>query len=147
MIQIVEMKQNHVAAIAAMEKEFFSMPWSAASIASELDNPLALWLVVLDGEKVVGYVGSQAVMGEADMMNIAVSSQYRRQGIAETMVSALIELLCSKGNHSLTLEVRKSNIPAKNLYAKMGFLEVGCRPNYYVKPTEDALILRKEWSL
>ena len=106
---------------------------------------MSLWLVALDGQQVAGYVGSQSVMGEADMMNIAVSSGYRRMGIAQELVERLVTALREQDVHSLTLEVRASNEPAKALYSKLGFYQVGCRPNYYRNPKEDALILRKEW--
>lgn len=145
MIEIVKMTSAHVAQIAELEKQCFSDPWSEKSVASELENELSLWLVAVDDDAVAGYIGSQAVLGEADMMNVAVSADYRRQGIAERLVSVLIESLKAAGNHCLTLEVRASNEPAKALYEKLGFGQVGRRPKYYEKPKEDALILRKEW--
>ena len=81
------------------------------------------------------------------MMNIAIHPDYRKQGIATELISALIEALNERGSHSLMLEVRASNEPAKSLYLKMGFDVVGVRKNYYRNPREDALILRKEWNL
>lgn len=147
MITYTPMKEAHVAAIAQLEKECFSDPWSEKSIASELSNPLSCWLVALDGETVAGYIGSQTVLGESDMMNIAVSPVYRRQGIAKGLIEALIECLKARESHCLTLEVRASNEPAKALYAALGFCQVGLRRGYYQNPKEDAQILRKEWSL
>ena len=141
------MDSRHVAQVAALEKQCFSDPWSESSVASELSNPLSAWLVAMDGDVLAGYVGSQSVMGESDMMNIAVDAHYRRQGIAQALVKELVAQLKEKGNHSLTLEVRISNQPAIALYEKLGFEHVGKRPNYYRNPKEDALILRKEWQL
>ena len=117
------------------------------SFASELNNRLSCWLVALDGDVVVGYVGSQTVLGETDMMNIAVHPGYRKQGIATDLIQTLIDTLSKQGSHSLMLEVRQTNEPAKNLYQALGFETVGIRKNYYRNPREDALILRKEWSL
>ena len=144
-MEYVLMNAGHVSQVAQLEKECFHDPWSENSIVSELKNPLSLWLVAVDGRQVAGYVGSQSVMGEADMMNIAVSSRYRRMGIAQELVERLVTLLRDKDVYSLTLEVRASNEPAKALYSKLGFAPVGRRPNYYRNPKEDALILRKEW--
>lgn len=141
------MLQCHVPQIAELEKLCFNDPWSENSIASELDNRLSCWLVAIADDKVVGYVGSQTVLGETDMMNIAIHPDYRKQGIATELISALIEALNERGSHSLMLEVRASNEPAKSLYLKMGFDVVGVRKNYYRNPREDALILRKEWNL
>ena len=141
-MEYVLMNSDHVAQVAQLEKECFHDPWSENSIASELRNPLSLWLVAVDGQQVAGYVGSQSVMGEADMMNIAVSSKFRRMGIAQELVERLVKLLREKDVYSLTLEVRASNEPAKALYGKMGFQQVGRRPNYYRNPKEDALILQ-----
>ena len=141
------MEAYHVPQVAALEKVCFSAPWSEKSVASELENPLSLWLVAMDGETVAGYIGSQTVLGETDMMNVAVAPAYRRQGAAQGLILALIEALKARGSHCLTLEVRDSNAPARALYEKLGFLEVGRRKNYYRNPREDGLILRKEWNL
>lgn len=142
---ITRMAQCHVSQIADLERLCFNDPWSENSIASELNNKLSHWLVALDGEKVIGYVGSQTVLGETDMMNIAVHPDYRKQGIATELILALINALNERNSHSLMLEVRESNDPAKELYLKMGFELVGIRKNYYRNPKENALILRKEW--
>ena len=147
MIKLMKMTADHVSQVAELEKLCFSVPWSEGSIASELDNKLALWLVAVDGDSVVGYVGSQTVLPETDMMNVAVSPERRREGIAEALVDALVSELKNIGSTSLTLEVRASNMPAIRLYEKMGFLEAGRRKNYYRNPREDALILRKEWEI
>ena len=144
MIEIVRMKESHVAAVAELEKQNFSEPWPEIAVRSELTNKLSLWLVAMDGETVVGYVGSQTVLQEADMMNIAVAETHRRQGIARLLVE---ELICQLDAYQLTLEVRASNAPAIALYEKLGFTQVGLRKNYYHKPKEDALILRKEWKI
>ena len=140
---ITNMSLQHVAQVAELEKLCFSDPWSEKSIVSELKNELSLWLVAVDGDAVAGYVGSQTVLGETDMMNVAVTAPYRRQGIAEGLILALVEALKGRGSHSLTLEVRASNEPAKALYAKLGFEPIGLRKRYYRNPKEDALILRK----
>ena len=145
---ITNMTSEHVSQVAELEKLCFGTEaWSEKSVASELTNQLSLWLVALDGERVSGYVGSQSVLGESDMMNVAVHPDYRRQGIAEKLCLALVEALKEKGNHCLTLEVRASNEPAKALYEKLGFIQVGLRKNYYRNPREDACILRKEWEV
>ena len=144
MIRYEKMTADHVFQIAELEKRCFSDPWSERSIAYELTNPLSYWLVALDGDTVAGYIGSQSVMGESDMMNVAVSPDYRRQGIGEGLVNALSAALVEQGNTRLTLEVRLTNAPAIALYEKLGFVQVGCRPNYYHNPKEDALIMRKE---
>ena len=141
------MGEAHVKAVADLEKLCFSAPWSENAVRSELTNPLSLWLVAVDGESVAGYVGSQSVMGEADMMNLAVLPDYRRQGVGRKLVSELVSSLKDSGVYSLTLEVRASNDAAIKLYNDLGFAQVGRRPNYYSAPKEDALILRKEWSL
>lgn len=140
---IRQMKVSDVAAIAELEKRCFSDPWSADSIASELVNPLSYWLVAEVDGQVAGYVGSQSVLDAADMMNIAVSPEYRRRGVAKALVNALIAYLSKNDVIALLLEVRVSNEPAITLYEKMGFQQVGRRPNYYRNPREDALILRK----
>ena len=146
-MEYILMSHAHVAQIAELERICFSAPWSENAIAGELTNPLSLWIVAVDGQAVAGYVGSQSVMGEADMMNLAVAPAYRRQGIGNSLVTKLVDALKSKDVHCLTLEVRASNDAAIALYEKHGFQQVGRRPGYYSGPKEDALILRKEWEV
>ena len=144
-MMIVHMNESHVAQVAALEKICFSDPWSENSVASELKNPLSCWLVAEEDGVVAGYVGSQTVMDESDMMNVAVHPDYRRKGVAEKLVMELVEALKKRDSRCLTLEVRASNEPARALYEKLGFVQVGLRKNYYRNPREDALILRKEF--
>jgi ribosomal-protein-alanine N-acetyltransferase len=145
MMRFTQMGRPHVPQVAELEKLCFSDPWSEQSIASELDNVLALWYVALEDDRVVGYIGSQTVCGETDVMNIAVHPDYRRQGIGQILIEELIREVKNLGSISLTLEVRSSNAPAVSLYEKLGFSQVGLRKNYYRNPKEDAYILRKEW--
>ena len=144
---ITKMLESHVSQIAELEKLCFHDPWSENSISSEVDNKLSLWLVAIEDNRVIGYVGSQTVLGETDMMNIAVHPDHRKKGVATALINELVSSLALNGSHSLMLEVRASNVPAISVYTKMDFVEVGRRRNYYRKPREDALILRKEWSL
>ena len=137
------MTADHVSAVAELEKLCFQDPWSEKSVASEVTNPLALWLVAVEADAVVGYIGSQTCCDESEMMNVAVHPDYRRKGIGEQLVAELAHQLAAAGSVSLTLEVRASNEPAKILYEKLGFIQAGRRPNYYRNPKEDALILRK----
>ena len=141
---IRKMNLGDVPAIAALEKQCFSDPWSEKSIASEVDNPLSCWLVAEIDGTVAGYVGSQTVLDASDMMNLAVSPDYRRQGVGQALVNALVEHLQQNKVIALLLEVRVSNAPAIALYESLGFEQVGRRPKYYHNPREDALILRKE---
>lgn len=144
-MEIVQMTSTHVAAVAEMEKLCFSDPWSENSVASELTNPLSLWLVAVDENRVVGYIGSQSVLDGADMMNVAVHPDCRRRGIGRALIERLVAELKKTPVKFLMLEVRASNDAAIHLYEHLGFVQVGCRRNYYRNPKEDALILRKEW--
>ena len=144
---IKQMNEGHVLQIAQLESVCFSDPWSVNSIASELGNKLSVWLVAIEDNSVVGYVGSQTVLGETDMMNIATHPDHRGKGIATSLIKELIAELTLRKSRSLMLEVRASNDTAIRLYHNLGFAEVGRRKNYYRNPKEDALIMRKEWSL
>ena len=146
-MNIIKMSSDHVPQVAYLETVCFHDPWSEKSIASELENALSLWLVAVEGDEVIGYVGSQTVLGWTDMMNVAVHPEHRRKGVGEKLVLALEDALKAQESTCLTLEVRASNEPAKSLYEKLGFTEVGRRKNYYRNPKEDALIMRKEWVL
>ena len=146
-MKIINLNESHVSQIADLEKLCFSDPWSEASIRYELTNPLSKWLVAVEGDRVLGYIGSQTVLGESDVMNVAVAPDFRRRGIGDRLVQELTDILKKDGVYKLTLEVRISNDPAIALYKKLGFEVLGRRPNYYSHPKEDAWIMGKEWQL
>lgn len=146
-MKIIPMNESHVAQVAALEKQCFSDPWSENSVASELENPLSLWLIAEEDGAVCGYVGSQTVLDETDMMNIAVHPDCRRKGIAAALITELVSQLKARGSRVLRLEVRESNFSAIALYEALGFTQLGLRKNYYRNPKENALILGKEWEI
>ena len=121
MMIYTEMKAEHVPQVAQLEKLCFADPWSEMSIAAELQSIWSYWVVAVQDDMVVGYIGSQSTIDETDVMNVAVHPDWRRQGIAEQLIDNLIEELKKRGSHALMLEVRASNAPAIALYEKLGF--------------------------
>ena len=138
------MTETQAPQIAALEAANFSLPWDEASIRQELDNRLSLWLTAVEDGKVLGYVGSQTVFEDADILNVCTASEARRRGVAEALMRELERQLPLRGAEQITLEVRASNLPAIHLYEKLGYTQVGLRRNYYEKPREDALIMQKQ---
>ncbi len=143
-MEIRKMSGQDISQLAEMEKLCFADPWSVDAFLYELNNPLSMWLVCVESQKVLGYIGSQTVMPETDIMNVAVLPEYRKQGIGKKLIEELILLLKHQGVSKITLEVRASNEPAISLYEKIGFSPIGRRPGYYRHPKEDALIYGKE---
>ena len=102
--------------------------------------------MAVEGETVLGYVGSQTVLDSTDILNVAVSPDHQGCGIGRALLTELEQRLRQQGVTEVLLEVRPSNAPAIALYTSLGFIQVGRRPNYYLNPREDALILKKEWN-
>lgn len=140
-VKIVAMEREHIPALAEIERQCFSVPWSESMLEGELDNPLAAYVVALDGGFALGYAGCQMVLDEGSIMNIAVRPERQRLRIGKMLLEAIIGLARDKNIAVLTLEVRKSNEAARRLYEKSGFLPVGLRKNYYHNPEEDGLVL------
>jgi ribosomal-protein-alanine N-acetyltransferase len=141
-VTIRQMESRDINEVYEIEKESFSIPWSYEALKKEVEeNLLALYIVAEIDEKVVGYLGMWKIMDEAHITNIAVKKDYRGQGIGDYLMMAIIDY-CEKHNiPNITLEVRKSNQVAINLYKKHGFVECGIRPKYYTDENEDALIM------
>ena len=141
MVNITQMLAEHSSQLAEIEKLCFSTPWSEKQILDELENPLAAYFVAVDGDVVAGYIGSQTVLGEACVMNVAVHPNYRGRGVSTLLMQALVDHCKATECTLLTLEVRESNEPALGLYRSFGFEVLGKRRNYYTEPKEDALIM------
>ncbi len=95
----------------------------------------------IPGEQVIGFIGAWLMAGEAHIVTVAVRERYRRMGIAERLLIAVIEMAMEYGQEVVTLEVRKSNDSAQQLYLKYGFDRVGLRVRYYTDDNEDAVIM------
>ncbi|MGN0132421.1 MAG: ribosomal protein S18-alanine N-acetyltransferase [Lachnospiraceae bacterium] len=143
MVQIDKLTAADLEQVSRMEQECFSMPWSEKSFEEILDNPKAVYVVAREDEQVIGYCGAYLILDEADINQVAVAPAHREKGVGRMMMTALMERLKQAGAESVTLEVRKSNIPAIALYEGLGFRTEGIRKNFYEKPAEDALIMWK----
>ena len=93
------------------------------------------------GGNILGYGGFWLMAGEAHISTIAVRPKWRRRGIGELLLVAMLELAVELGGDVATLEVRVSNISAQSLYHRYGFAKMGLRPRYYSDRGEDALIM------
>ncbi len=141
-IIIRDMVEDDIDAIVEIENEVFSTPWSRESFITEIrENLLAKYIVAEVDKKAVGYGGIWLILTEGHITNIAVKERYRGLGIGEQLLNGLITYCMSKGINSMTLEVRKSNTIAQNLYKKYGFIDYGVRPRYYSDNNEDAIIM------
>lgn len=130
--------------IINIEKICFSLPWSRESFEGELKNDFAYYQCAIVQGKVAGYMGMWRIIDECHITNVAVLPEYRNKGIGSKLIEKMVEICKCSEISQMTLEVRVTNSPAINLYRKFGFIPVGSRPNYYVKPIEDALIMWKE---
>ncbi len=139
------MKVDDLTEVQAIERESFTTPWPAHAYRQELEtNRLAHYIVARCGNAIVGFAGIWLLVDEAHVTTFATRRSWRRQGIGERLLLALLDLARTRGAHEATLEVRPSNVPARRLYEKYGFKVVGVRPRYYSDDNEDALIMTTE---
>lgn len=130
--------------LAALDKICFDIPWSEKSFEDEAENKLATYFIARESGKIIGYAGFWSVSGEGDITNVAVLPEYRKKGVASRLLETVIKKAGELKLSVLTLEVRKSNFAAQNLYSKYGFEIIGKRKRYYSDNNEDALIMTKK---
>ena len=130
--------------VAELERLCFSLPWSEKSLELLLVDKNA-GFVVCDGTsgRVVAYGGMVVVLDEGQITNIATHPDFRRQGLGERVVRAIIDYASESGLVSISLEVRESNAAAISLYEKLGFRGVGVRKNFYASPRENGIVMIK----
>lgn len=136
-----EMAPEDADAVEIVEKACFAIPWSRESFWKEAANENTVYLLALDGERVIGYVGCWISFEECQITNVAILPEYHGQGIGTKLFGAIIDAVKAKGVTAMTLEVRPSNAPARALYARYGFKDAGRRPHYYQDDGEDAIIM------
>jgi [ribosomal protein S18]-alanine N-acetyltransferase len=147
-VHFVPMQIEDLDAVLAIEYQSFTTPWSRELFVTELDNSRVAHLFVArlgdKPEDIVGYIGYRVVIDEMHIVIIAVHPAWRRRGIARYMLGEAMAHARRGRCTKATLEVRVSNVGAQQLYYRLGFAPVGSRPRYYMRPSEDALILWRD---
>lgn len=134
-----------VAAIARLELRAFTDAWTEAQLQETLDAPGAFgWVAHEDDDIIVGHLIGRIVVDEGEILTLAVEPTRRRRGIAQQLLSQVLERMSAAGVGRLWLEVRDSNEAAQALYLANGFAPAGRRRGYYRAPVEDALVLRRD---
>lgn len=140
-ILIRKLQEADVEPLAAIEAASFSMPWSARDFQDLLSHDYCLYMVAeVDGE-VAGCAGLTDICNEGNIDNVVVAERFRGQGVGCRLLTELLAAGEAQGIGAFTLEVRVSNATAIHLYEKLGFVSEGIRPNFYERPTEDAMIM------
>lgn len=143
-IEVKQMSKKDIDDVWNIEKSCFETPWSKESFRMEMEeNKCARYLIAKVKHKTVGYGGMWLIIDEAHITNIAVHPDYRKMKVGESLLKGLMKVANSYSINQMTLEVRRSNIIAQNLYKKLGFQSVGYRKKYY-NNTEDAMIMWNE---
>lgn len=140
---VVRADKSHIRQIAQLEKSCIPDGWSENAFKQALENPNALIFAAVRGGEVVGFLNGSYVLDEAELLNIAVSENHRKSGIAGMLVTEFERELRKLNVKTVYLEVRESNAPARKLYEKHGFTQNGLRKNYYSSPLENAVLMVK----
>lgn len=130
--------------VMAIERTAFPFPWSVGFFRQELQVACARSILAEADGKIIGYVLFWLLPGTIDIHNIAVHTDFRRQGVARLMLRKIVDEAKRQSITRVVLEVRKSNLPAQQLYGAMGFSTSGIRKGYYSDNGEDALAMTLE---
>ena len=129
-LEIAAAALQHVPALAALERECFSRPWSGESL-----------LCAFADSMLAGYISVRTVLNEGYVNNLAVTRAFRRRGVGRALVKEALTDAAKRNLSFLSLEVRASNTPAIALYESLGFHKEGLRRGFYTAPKEDAWIM------
>lgn len=140
---IRQMEKKDIEQVERIEKEIFSIPWSAHSFEDAAMTKENIYLVCECNGVIAGYCGLWTVLGEGNITNMAVDKEYRKNGIGEALMKEMEKRGRQKDVDIFFLEVRQSNAAARRLYDKMGYKEIGTRKRFYERPVEDAIVMSK----
>ena len=143
MIEIKRLEAKYISDVAKIEALCFSEPWSENAFSILLGDGAFGMVALLDGV-VVAYGGMLFVLDEGQITNIATHPEYRREGLGRMIVEALEREAKTLGLSELFLEVREQNVAARKLYSSCGWEEIGVRKNFYSKPTDNAVLMKKD---
>ena len=126
-----------------MKMSKFDNFWKINILKDELTSEISHFICAKLEDEVVGFAGIKIVLDVADIMNIAVKDDYRRQGIATLLLNTLLNYCKKNDIKTINLEVNEENFSAIALYKKLGFTECGLRKKYYDKKY-DAILMKKD---
>lgn len=147
------MRQEDLPRVMEIERAAFAHPWSDDLMRRELSHDWSTVLLATESrprpgegtaEAILGFVIFWLVHDELHVLNVAVAPEERRRGVARDLMRQAEERAVDRGARIATLEVRRSNAAAKELYRSMGYREVGVRRNYYADEGEDAIVMERE---
>jgi ribosomal-protein-alanine N-acetyltransferase len=138
------MREEDIRQIMDIENESFSTPWTEAAFLAEIHKLYSLSRVLMIGDRLVGYLCMNLILDEGHILNLAVHPDFRRRGMATRLINEALTELKKKGCRFIYLEVRSSNIAAKQFYVQFGFRDAGLRKKYYANPVEDAVLMMRQ---
>ena len=144
-LEIVGVGADAIDALMAIDAESFLRPWTRAMYEAAFANAVTrVHVLRLSGGPAVAYCSAWLLPGELHINNVAVIPAWRRQGLGRQLLRAVLASAEAEGAARATLEVRQSNVAALRLYEGLGFKAIAVRPDYYLEPVEDALVLWRE---
>jgi ribosomal-protein-alanine N-acetyltransferase len=143
---IAPMRAAHIDALMPYERGMFGTEaWTASGYRNELaDTEHRYYVVAERDDALLGWAGVMVVADAAEILTVGVIGSARRQGIASALVAELLAQARRRKAVEAFLEVRVDNAPARALYLREGFAEVGLRPGYYDSGRVDAVVMRLE---
>jgi ribosomal-protein-alanine N-acetyltransferase len=135
------MKEDDLSDIIAIERVSFTNPWSGPLFRNELSSPGSRQMIAKISGRTIGYICSNLIIDEANILDVAVHPDFRGRGVASALIEETMDHLKGQGCRAIFLEVRISHIHAHKMYDKYGFKVIGTRKGYYASPVEDAAIM------
>lgn len=138
------LRRQDVARVSAIEKSIYEFPWSSGNFQDSMNAGYSCWACRVE-EELVGYAVLMVAAGEAHLLNISIAAPWQRHGLGGTLLAFLIRLARERYCERILLEVRESNVLARALYERTGFVVIGLREGYYPARVgrENAIILER----
>ena len=144
-LRFVPLSEEHLDDVMAIEQEAYPEPWTLRMFHEEIRGERSYFYVAFLEEALVAYGGFWLVLDESHITSVAVKDTYRGRGFGRQLMEFLMNEAVDSGATRATLEVRVSNLRARNLYLSLGFRPIGLRKGYYPKNNEDAIVMLKEF--
>lgn len=142
-VRFARLSHDHLDLIETVEHEAYPDPWTRGMFVQEIAKPAAYFCVAFVGAELVGYAGYWLLIDEVHVTKITVAGPWRGQGLGRVLLDHIMLDGRARGGTNVRLEVRKSNLVARALYARAGFDEIGVRKGYYTQTNEDAIVMIK----